>query len=370
MVKQLIHNLLQLLFICSAVIIASGCSVSTNISNLSDYEEIEIDRAEVFPTPEEIAGESKTVAIYDIEELNEKSRLASVGDKVTESIKKYLLEASAQIVDRKATDQYKDEVILASQQSASFDGPVFAKYLIQGKLSQVDFSLKLTKDHAKQAVINYALTQLTGERQNDTADSICRYSASVSGTFDVYSLPDLKIIKTFPFEQNMSKDTDPDTSYQSAGDVLAGIFTGSTPERCHVNPNVVSELVNDTAEDAIRKYRLGLQNLFSPKGYITSIFKKSDSKKYIAKISIGERKQLKEGLKVEINTLIPTVNSLTGNIENEERKIAEAYVTNQIGDNHAWIVFDKPEQALKVSLGDYIQVVFEKGSFEEFKDIF
>ena len=50
--------------------------------------------------------------------------------------------------------------------------------------------------------------------------------------------------------------------------------------------------------------------------------------------------------------------SQTREESSEEYKIAEGTVTNEVGDNHAWILVDD-ETAEKIKLGDYVKQNFE-----------
>ncbi|KAK3608864.1 hypothetical protein CHS0354_006905 [Potamilus streckersoni] len=323
--------------------LVSACSI-TKIDNIDEFKPYDVEQAEIMPPKEALESVKTKVAVYDIDNINDVSKGASAAQKVTEQVKKYLLEANVELVDRSAADKYKDEIILASQNSGTFSGPVFASYVLQGTLSEVTFSVSLEKSKVDLAYNAYAILN---KKQTTEVEDYCQYTGKLSGALALYSMPDLKVVKQFEFSDSRSYDTAPNRSVKNVGDFAATLFTGKVPGEC---PQITASWKNWS----MRPHRKRLYR---------SMYRRQDV--YLAKITVGKNANLTEGMKVEVYSLKPVSNSLTGKVETEERRITEAYVTNQITDKSAWIVFEKPETQAKLK-----SVVFEKGKFESFKDIF
>jgi len=165
------------------------------------------------------------------------------------------------------------------------------------------------------------------------------YKACVSGDIKIYSLPNLKVKKSIPFNECSSSSTDA-TTYRY--------------------PKIKDYgLVRQAGEEGIDSASYEVKNFFVKKGYIYEM-RRDDDGNTILKTSLGKKDGAKEGLKVEIFTIKDIKNPLTEETVKEEVKIGDGVVTNQIGNSFSWIKIENLNSGESIMIGDFIKIQYQE----------
>ena len=333
---------------------AFGCS-ATNIESLDAFEEYSIPAADVLPTEDELKGAKPKVVIFEMQDVDEISKKSNSGRTVTAKLREVVGETNAEIIDRQTSDKFSEEIRLAQQNETEYEGPTVADYAIDGSVNLTTFGVTYNPGGDK-------LNLLTGESEYEKP--YCEYSGTVSGEYKLYQLPSNRLVKSFSFEDTETERTG---SNESSGFELLGsaLFGTEIPEECPIQEGLTSRLTNEAAKEGVRKSRIELQNIFSPKGYVTNMYNSGDV--FLIKVSIGTSNGLKQDQKVEIVTVAFSKNALSGETNEEERTVATGLVTNQIQADSAYVLVE-PEAASKIRLGDFVNIKFEKSTFEQIGD--
>ena len=314
----------------SSLLVLTGCGSSIN---LSKYSPTNAPKAQVMPSKKELAGKKPNVIVMDVDNNNiPVAKKAEAGKAISTKINGELAASNeVNIVQRLKSTNLEDEVKRA--ELAKTLGTKGVNYVIGGKIDNATYTWAF---HEAQR-----WTDKKG-RVHVTPPYIS-YESCVSGNIKVLSLPDLKVVKTIPIEA-CAHDSE-DARYPS--------------QAKKYDASLVRKAAVEAADDATYP----LKNFFAPKGYIQEIRRNGDD--LIAQVTIGKKDGLKTGQDVNIYTVKIFTNKLTGQKEKEEVKIGEGTVSNQIGNNYAWIIVNDLNDGETLHIGDYIKPVAKEGFFSK-----
>ena len=314
----------------SSLFILTGCGSSINLNKFSPTN---APKAQIMPTKAELAGKKPNVIVMDADNNNipvaQKAEAGrTIGTKINGSL---AASNEVNIIQRLKSTNLEDEVKRA--ELAKSLGAKGVNYVVGGKISNATYTWAF---HEEQR-----WTDKKG-RVHVTPPYIS-YESCISGNIKVLSLPNLKIVKTIPIEA-CSHDSE-DARYPS--------------QARKYDPSLVRKAAMEAADDATYP----LKNFFAPKGYIEEIRRNGDD--LIAEVTIGTQNGLKTGQDVEIYTIKIMTNKLTGQKHKESVKIGEGTVSNQIGNDYAWIIINNLKDGATLHIGDYIKPVSKEGFFSK-----
>jgi len=317
-----------------SAIFLSGC-MSTNIRPPSTYTKVSLPPADIMPSKDEVSGTRTKVVIFNAEDGNvELAKSAKIGHSVASSLETYIAETGSEIVDRTIAQKLKEEIQLAEMKGKSeYSGPNIANYAITGTITTANVGSKFQEASQWQ----------DKEGKWYTSPAKCTYSANVKGNLRIYKLPGLSFSKAINIDEGVS------TSQETRN------------SRCPYSQGSQEGLVQQAASAAVKDARIEFQNYFAPKAYILE--RRQSEGENIFKLSRGKDFGFTAQSDISIFHLEESINPLTQEVNIEEYAIAEGTISNEVGQNHAWIVVDE-EEASKIKLGDYVKVLYEKSAFE------
>jgi hypothetical protein len=319
--------------ICSALML-TACGAK---KVMLDVPSIELARADVMPTREELAGEKTKVVVFNPDDtINKLAKAAGIGNTIGVELSRHITETGSEIVDRNMAKQLEKELQLAEMHGkASYEGPKVADYAITGAISTATISSSFAEA--------YSWTDKNGQVYVTPAS--CTYTGSISGTLKIYSMiPSLRYMESVSLNDRYS--TSQETRDSS----------------CPLNATQQQGLVSEAARSAVKSARIAVQNFFAPKAYILEA--KPQNGQTIFKLSAGRASGFKEGEDLSIYTRKVSRHPITGDETVEDVEIIEGEISATIGDNYAWIVVDDPDAANRVRLGDFIKVRYSIGFLE------
>jgi hypothetical protein len=336
----------RIIFVVGIILLMGGCT-SLDIKDFDAWQNVELEMSELAPTKEQLislAAKPKVV-VADFREpkeqrIRENSLLANLASLMMGTTEKYLTQAGIEVVSRNEAQKLLGEVQIAEQKDkvGGYTGPLIAQYVIVGHIDSVDTSSEF------QEASSY--TNKKGERIDIRPK--CNYKATVIGKVRVYTVPQLRMVKSVNM-QGTDTTSEDSRGYcpKTAADLIA----------------LIRKAGDNALDDASTKF----QNFFAPQGYIIEMRQAPNGKNYIIKVTIGSDRGLKRGKTVEVFTKTLQYNPLTGESSQEERKVTTGRITDQVGELYAWIMLDEPELAKRIKIGDYIKMKFEKSWLEIIK---
>ena len=310
----------------SAVVFTTGCA--TKIKDIAAYREAPMSEVEVMPTPEQLQGKRVKVIVFETDDNAVKNRLPGAGLVKTRKIEDTLSGSSVEIVDRNLAVKLRDEVAFAEAKggsASSYTGPEVASFAIRSFLTDVGAGSSYTP----------ASSYCDKKGKCYTSPHYCRYTGTATGGLRVYEIPSLRLVKSFS---------------------LKGSSSTSENDYCRDNNDVMVNMSRQAVEDTVHSSRADLKNMFAPKGYVVE--KRVKDSKVIFKVMVGRVLGAQSQDSLTFYTLRKNENRLTKKVEQEEVPIATGVISDQIGDDYAWIVPDDLDKANKIRLGDFVKVVY------------
>ncbi len=326
-----------LLFISgvASLMLFTGCGSSIN---LAQYSPTNAPKAEFMPTKAQLQGKKPNVIVMDADNNGiPLAQQAKAGTAIGTKINGSLAESKeVNIVNRLKRTNLEDEVKRA--ELAKTLGKSGVNYVVTGKISNATYNWTF---HEEQT-----WTDKKG-RVHVTPPSIT-YEACVDGNIKVYSLPNLKDVKTIPIEACVHDSED----------------ARSPSDARKSNPSLVREAAMEAAGDATYP----LKNFFAPKGYIEDIRRDSDGD-LIAEVTIGTNDGLKTGQSVKIYTIKSITNKLSDTTQKETLEIGDGTVSDQLGPDYAWIIIKDLKNGETLHIGDYIKPVSKESILKKIWEV-
>ena len=167
---------------------------------------------------------------------------------------------------------------------------------------------------------------------------ICRYNATISGQFEIYSLPDLKQTLVVPLRGSSSATREQNAPCQDST----------------LNKRLLAAAVDRSITTTQRKRVL---NEFAAKGYVRELRKHQKKKgKYIVNITLGRNHGIRQESKIDIYKPQFVIDPLSQKEKIKNKKVAEAVISNLVEGDSAWGVIKDEEQAKNISIGDIVKV--------------
>ncbi|VAW59119.1 hypothetical protein MNBD_GAMMA08-595 [hydrothermal vent metagenome] len=337
--------------ILTSSILLSGCIGGTNIKSVSDFQREPLVKASVMPTKAQLSGAKIRVIVFDADDSNVGlAKSSKIGSAISNKVENLLSETGVEIVDRKLAAKLQKEIQLAELKGRrDYKGPEVADFSITGKVVTANFT----------QTYSAASNWVDDKGKSHYTPPSCKYSVSVEATLKVHALPSLQPVDTITITDTESKSQDLD------GHSYRHYYKSHTCPK--YNKVQLDSLVIAAGSDAVYESKVQLQNNFAARGYITE--HRAKEGKHIFKITMGKQAGVKEGQEVDIIQVFINDNQLTGEASMEESKLMEGEVSNQIGNNYAWITISDEILAKRVRLGDVVKVRFTDSMLDQFKKI-
>ncbi len=328
--------------VSALLLVAFSCSPT--IKNFEKYQKDLISKTGFMPSEETIKGGLPKVVVFPFNEnANVVASNAKLNNAMANYVESILGESKlAEIVDRKAAVQLKEEIALAEiNKSGSYQGPIIADYAISGDIANANYNSKFSEGGTY-------YNQKTGTAV--TYPPRYRYKAEVAGNLKIYELPALNVTKAIEFSGNQARSED----VRENGSVYVGAFALGGNK---VDPAVRDDgLVSKAGQDALDNIRSDIQNFFAKQGFILE--KRSFKNKAIFKVSIGSIDGIKTGDNFEVFGQFESQNPLTGKNEVEKLKLGEGKISNLVDPKTAWVIIDGDIK--KIRIGDFIKLKYKK----------
>ena len=328
--------------VSALLLVAVSCSPT--IKNFEKYQKDFISKTGFMPSEETIKGALPRVVVFPFNEnANEVASNAKLANAMANYVESILGESRlAEIVDRKAAAQLKEEIALAEiSKSGSYQGPIIADYAISGDIANANYNSKFSEGGTY-------YNQKTGTAV--TYPPRYRYKAEVAGNFKIYELPALSVTKAIEFSGNQARSED----VRENGSVYVGAFALGGNK---VDPTLRDDgLVSKAGQDALDNIRSDIQNFFAKQGFILE--KRSFKNRAIFKVSIGSIDGIKTGDNFEVFGQFESQNPLTGKNEVEKLKLGEGKISNLLDLKTAWVIIDGDVK--KIRIGDSIKLKYKK----------
>ena len=313
------------------VIAVSGCA--TQIKDIGDYQKAPLSETDVMPTAQQLDAKRTKVLVFEADDQAVRNRLRDAGVLKARKIEEVLSGSSVEIVDRSLALKLRDEIALAEAKgdgSTTYSGPEVASVAVRSFITDVGAGSKYTP--ASQYEYKGKFYQVAHS---------CSYTGYATGGVRVYEVPSLRLMGTFALKGNVSTS---ENAY------------------CRDDQSTLLGLARQAVEDSVHRNRADLKNMFAPKGYVVE--KRAKDKNVIFKVMVGKASGAASQDKLTFYTLRKNENRLTKKVEFEEVPITTGVLSDQIGEDFAWIVPDDLDKARQIRLSDFVKVVYKKGFFD------
>jgi hypothetical protein len=311
-----------------AVGVMSGCA--TNIKNLGDYKEAPMSDTDLMPSKSQMEGKKTKVLLLESDDKAVSGVLTGAGSLQSNKLREILESSSVEIVDRSLAAKLTEEIQLSEAKgdgSVTYQGPEVADVAIGAAIGNASFN---------EVYVPASSIELFGRRINIPEN--CTYTGGATGSLKVYEVPSLRVLGSMN---------------------LKGSALNIVPGQCRPSEQGRIAKMREAVVDTIHSKRADIKNMFAPKGYV--IEKRTMGNKVIFKVSVGKSLGAASQDKLTFYTLRKTENKLTQKAGVEEMPIIEGTISDQIGDDFAWVVPKDTDKAKQIRLGDFVKVVYKKG---------
>jgi len=325
----------------SGTVLLTGC-VGNQIKNVNSYTKMTLPPADIMPSENAMSGNKTKVVIFNPTENDvELAEAAKIGHSIATSLEKHIAVTGSELVDRSLAEKLRKEIQLAEiKASSTYKGPEIADYAITGTVSSANAGVRYIKENSWQ----------DGEGVWHHTPAKCIYTANVSANMRIYELPGLSFAKAINLEDSASVSEE--TKYRN----------------CRFSNDAKESLLRQASIKSVKSARIEFQNYFAPKAYVLERRQKENTS--IFKISHGNDLGFVADSDIKIYHLEESTNPLTDETTTEEYLVTEGTVSNQVGQNYAWVFVEDEEKASNIKLGDYEKVLYDKGMFESLTDFF
>ena len=303
-----------------------------------DAPNIELARADVLPTGQELEATKHKVVIFPPDaQAQPLARDAGLGLSISTELAQYITQTASNLIDHTQANALAQEIQqLETTGAIAHEGPVVA-----------DFALTGTITNASVATTYYPPQNWTDKKgQVYKVHAKCTHSVKVAGVVKVHgTMPRLAHLQSIKLD-HASTSTEETRSSD-----------------CTVTDAHKHELLTQAAQNAVKKARVGLQNLFAPQAYI--IEAKQNGQNLIFKLSGGTDSGFNVDDELTIYTRQLMQNPLTGKDNLENIELTQGKVSSTLGSNYAWIIVEDWAGAHRIRLGDFVKVRYSKGFLEK-----
>ena len=325
-----------LIFSAFVLFILSGCA--TVIKDFGAYQNAGAPRSPNAPSGDKTQTNQTKVVIYGIEN-QDGGKKSSMSRLLSSNIQRLLTQTNVKIIDRSVLETFSEEAILAQTKSGNEGSAAAAAadYAIKGDISGN------TSSSFKEGFYTYEEAYELEDGTKVPAKAvyhspICRYNATISGQFEIYSLPDLKQTLVVPLRGSSSATREQNAPCQDST----------------LNKRLLAAAVDRSITTTQRKRVL---NEFAAKGYVRELRKhQKKTGKYIVNITLGRNHGIRQESKIDIYKPQFVIDPLSQKEKIKNKKVAEAVISNLVEGDSAWGVIKDEEQAKNISIGDIVKV--------------
>jgi hypothetical protein len=319
--------LISLLFAAGALV--TGCA-GTQIGDPSDYKLVDLNRVYPYPTPEELARQKTEVVLA----THYTTELPSgvVGQALT-AVQQELLhvldKAGARVIDRSLDNLSKVRRDLTK------------KYKSRGAGVQADWTLISRMSRFEhQAHYEPASSLFKSEEELASEPGVCTHKGRVTVDIKALVIPKDDVARATFALNNTGEFTQQDFE-----------------ESCPITDERKEQLLDEILKEALPCLSIPIKNQFSPRGYIEEHRVSTSGDTHIFKTSLGRENGATPGLELSIFR-VQYMTTKDGSQGREERQIGHATVTDEIGEDHSWVMIDINSLEQSVLAGDMIRAVY------------
>ena len=282
---------------------------------VSAVREIDLEKSDVPVRKDWAEGQRVKVIVTPVEGSDFQAvRHSQLDALLSRGLERAVDEAGAEVIDRALASRLRDELRLAEARgSGSFDGPAVAHFAVKASFDKVAVnSLREEKG---------IFSKLISKKDEPP---VYRHQLVVEGSVRVYELPNMRLLQTLQFSESFADEN-----------ASPGL------------PNVDARL-RDAFEKAFVRIRSDFKNLIAPRGAV--LRKGMTESGVVFQVMIGREHRVEPRSKVRIVSLAAS---------GEERTVAEATVTADIGPRSAWVSVGDPQAAAKIREGDLGRLIID-----------
>ena len=293
--------------------------------------------AAVMPSKNEVNYAKYKVVIFSPNNsANALARSANVGNSIAAALEIQIAEGGSDIVDRTIANVLEEEIRLAEMRGRSeYHGPNIADFAITGTVTETKIKSSFSKEERRKLE----------DGSYSVSPASCTHVAQIEANLRVYSLPEIKYVKSFSIKRSKKLSQETNNS------------------RCPLAQAEREGLVRAAATRAVNVQREVIKNYFARKAYVLE--RRLDKRRNLFKLSAGEIVGLKPNLKVVFYQVRRSRNGITGEVVHEVHSVAEGQVSTLVGPNYAWVYVDDEEDATKIRMGDYAKANHSVSGFKK-----
>ena len=296
----------------SSIAVLSGCSFMQphNVSKPNLGPQYELKTSESNPSPG--GAQRSKVVVYEVDNGGlRRAKKANMTTPVLSQLSSTINGAGAELVDRDLAQDLEEEIDAAQAKgSGSYGGAPVADYAVRSRLTDASFGSNFDEAYT--------------DEDGNTYPATCTYTASAEVAVDVFTVPELNLVKSL-----IGSDTE-STTEDTRSSSCRGTGDG---------------MLRSAGKNAIIDIKGPLSNFFAPIGYVVNAMSfKPDEDKVALKTSLTSSLGAKPGGAVTITTVEPN---------GDRYDVAEGEIGEPVVQSGAVVVVDK-EKADIIKIGDEV----------------
>lgn len=315
-----------------AALFSAGCA-GMRIGDPSGYAPVTMNRVYPYPTEEERASQKiQIILAAQYSSVLPKERLNTAMTALLSGVEGYLSEAGAGVIDRSIHDlaTIRDE-LEAAESGFGPEGFTGADYAIVARADKFR--------HWSEYSPPKSLFKNEEELQEDPG--ICKHYGEVSVRLRAFKIPTDDVARaTYTLQYtDMFEESDFDQS-------------------CPIAETREIIFLEDVLKETIPCLEAPLKNGFAPIGYVEEHRVRAEQGLHIYRTTMGDRNGAVPGLELQV-IRVQYMTTRDGDRIRDERLIGSAVVTEQIGDDHSWIIADPSDLTQQILEGDLVRAVYD-----------
>ncbi|WP_127026064.1 hypothetical protein [Rheinheimera mangrovi] len=313
-----------------AISVLAGC-VSNGGPALNETQSVNIPKAAMAPTPDDLKAERKIVMLpFEYAEQHH----ASIAFTSYTNLEQALMSSGNTIIERDIAAKMREELLVAEKTG---------KYRTSGlQAADIAVMAKVVKGG-----YSSSFSERDSWRDDDGKTHVtpasCKFEGNVALHIRVYRLPEMAQIATFEFDGRSSSNTETSNS------------------RCPISDAEVNSLLKNASVVAVREHQYKLLNTLVPPFFVIER-RQAPGKKNEAlfRTTISNSKGAKAGAKVNFFRRELKINPLTNEQTVEEILITEGTITKDIDSNGSYALVKDEAAINKLQLGDVVKMEHDR----------
>ncbi len=302
----------------------------THIGDPNDYDAVALNRVFPYPSPEELARQKTEVVLATHYTTELPSSV--VGQSMTavqQRLLRVLDEAGARVIDRSLDDLRKVRRDLTRQ------------YEERGGSSQADWALiSRMARYEHHSSYEAASSLFKSDEELASEPGTCTHTGLVEVDIKALVIPrDRSARATF--------------TLKNSGDFTQEDYE----ESCPITDARKEALLEEILEESLPCIDVQIKNQFAPRGYIEEHRISATGDAHIFKTSLGRKNGARAGIELSIFR-VQYMTTVDGRQGREERRIGQATITDEIGDEFSWVSVDLGDVEQTILAGDTVRAVY------------